>query len=164
MRYLQIQRSRLRIPHSASRTPPRTTPPRSTLSARTAPSPSPRATSPSQSSTSRRATRTNGASQNTSAYPPESPCATTPTTRTTALVCGASSVGTAGSTGTFFVPPPGLAWRLDTDTARICALKHSDGGQREERWWEWVENVWPIVAGVVAWEVEEYSACCLRNE
>ncbi|KAH0607892.1 uncharacterized protein H6S33_001944 [Morchella sextelata] len=68
----------------------------------------------------------------------------------------------------------------DCTKYRLCALKRAypnsekradgskelAGGEGEgwQEWWAWVEDVWPIVTGVVAWEVEKYSACCVRNE
>lgn len=74
---------------------------------------------------------------------------------------------------------PVVVVRLLTDD-RLCALKRAypntekradgsnelAGGEGEgwREWWAWVEDVWPIVTGVVAWEVEKYSACCVRNE
>jgi hypothetical protein len=53
-------------------------------------------------------------------------------------------------------------------TFRICALKkvYNDGGTGEnwEEWWRTVEDTWATVVGIVSWEFERYSACCLRSE
>jgi len=48
---------------------------------------------------------------------------------------------------------------------RMCAVKKSSGlsgNFRSDR--ELVENTWPVVAGVVAWEFESYTRCCLRGD
>ncbi|KAI5796614.1 hypothetical protein EDC01DRAFT_47659 [Geopyxis carbonaria] len=49
---------------------------------------------------------------------------------------------------------------------RMCALKMDDASDREDKkaWWEWVDDIWAVSVGLVAWEFENYSSCCLRNE
>lgn len=49
----------------------------------------------------------------------------------------------------------------------MCALKdayRNQSGVEPQSWWEYVEGFWPVAAGLVAWEVEKYSECCLRKE
>ncbi|KAF8251409.1 hypothetical protein K440DRAFT_637942 [Wilcoxina mikolae CBS 423.85] len=31
-------------------------------------------------------------------------------------------------------------------------------------WWQWVESVWPVATGIVAWEFENFEKCCQRRD
>jgi len=48
----------------------------------------------------------------------------------------------------------------------MCALKKTGNrvGIGGQDWWQWVESVWPVAIGIVAWEFETFEKCCLRRD
>ena len=59
-----------------------------------------------------------------------------------------------------------LSWEVVlTRPDRICALKKAENASKSRAGWqEWVSDVWPIAVGIITWEFEYYSECCIRRE
>lgn len=55
-----------------------------------------------------------------------------------------------------------VLWEFFVNECRVCALRYKD--DIDVGWWDWVESVWPVVTGVIAWEVERYNDCCVKRE